>query len=193
MSTTQLTWLQEEERLLDLITNNTFIRIPLASLAVSVYYIDRNNEIVDVFKTRIEVDGNKTTIEWDLVYTIIRAAAIWNGKTYAFDDAALHHISIDYHSIDVFSPECSLTRVLSHKPIKLDSTLAVFHDLSELFVFMREDVVRPKSILKTDMGVKDGSKTKKVRINEEPPDVRIINDRRNRSTRRVSKRTLRKE
>jgi hypothetical protein len=186
MPATQFSWLQEEERLLELIAENAFHRTPLAKLPASFYYINPDNEIVHIFKTHIEFDS-KTAIDWDVFYSVVKSASSWNDKQYVFEDAALHHISIDYGSIDVFNPAKSLHRILSNNPISLEPSLAVFHDLSELFVFMRESLPpRHKSILKSNgSAVKvAGGKTKKVRISEQSNTIFII-DRNHKRTRKA--------
>lgn len=166
----QNTWLQEEETLLDLIANNTFHLIPLNQLNATFYYINLQNEIVHQINKQLDVRVNnaKSVVEWDALMSFVKSCSTWNDKKYAFEDAALHHITVDYGSVDIFKPAETITSILSNQSIKIDPALAIFHDLSELFVFMREISAPSKSILKTGAS-KSGSKTKKVRISEQAP------------------------
>jgi hypothetical protein len=196
MSTSD-SWLLEEERLLEFSSNNNFETIPLKQLCVCFIYINHKREIVRSVKKDISlrIELNHSVLPWSSFQSEIelafKPADDVNQYQYAFEDAALHHISIGYESIDIFEPTKLLQPIVPNKDLKIDPTLLIFHDLSELFVFMREVVpilpkrtqgvlssasltessnsflcesgVHPKSILKTG----GNGKTKKVRISEE--------------------------
>ncbi len=93
----------------------------------------------------------------------------WLKKTYVFEDAAIYHIPNDHENIENVNANIVLTPVHFNKDVeKIHNALLVFHDLSEIFVIMRE--VKKIGVLKSI--IRDGtnmSKTKKVRITDDSP------------------------
>lgn len=172
-------WLREEEKLLELISNNAFHLTPLNQIAVSFVYIDSKREVVHIEKTQIRfqvddgasrlIESNKSILAWPNFQAHIHLYSKWNDKSYVFEEASLHHIPISYEIIDIFKPSKTLQPLPANQDCKIEPALAVFHDLSEIFVIMREAPLSvTKSILKTGGTV---GKTKKVRIAENEKEV----------------------
>ena len=174
-------WIQEEELLLKLSESNSFDLEPLEQICVTFLYVDRTQDVVDVIETTIDISSEspdkpivkKIVISWAELKRIIDEHSFRHGLRYLFNDAAYYHISISYDQLDSFHPSTTLINLERDKDLKLSSTLPVFHDLSQIFVIMREATCISigkslKSILRS--GAKIG-KTKKVRISEASAEI----------------------
>lgn len=189
-------WIREEEMLLKLSESNSFHLVPLQNIRIAILYVDRTQDVVDVVETSIDTssnaplnatdDGNNiktTVIKWDELKRIIDDHLTRNGLRFIFNDAAYYHVSVGYDQLDLFVPTKKLIAVERDKDFKLPPSLPVFHDISQLFIVMREATYVStgkslKSILRT--GSKIG-KTKKVRISEAGAEI-ISSSRKTRKT-----------
>jgi len=183
-------WIQEEELLLKLSESDSFDLEPLNKIVITFLYVDRTQDIVDVIDADIDILSEsadksikKTVISWAELKRIIDEHKVIHGLRYLFNDAAYYHASISYDQLDSFHPSTTLTAIERDKDLKLSSTLPVFHDLSQIFVIMREATCISigkslKSILRS--GAKIG-KTKKVRISEASAEI-ISSSRKTRKT-----------
>jgi hypothetical protein len=184
-------WIQEEELLLNLSESNSFDLAPLDKIVITFLYVDRTQDVVDVIDAEIDISSEsadksivkKNVIKWDELKRIIDEHKVIHGLRYLFNDAAYYHASISYDQLDSFHPSTTLTAIERDKDLKLSSTLPVFHDLSQIFVIMREATCISigkslKSILRS--GAKIG-KTKKVRISEASAEI-ISSSRKTRKT-----------
>jgi hypothetical protein len=167
-------WIREEELLLKYAESESFQLTPLDQITVTFIYVDRNQDAVDITDISINttVTERKSILEWSKLKRLIDERSHWNGLRYLFCEASLYHVSVDYDNLDLFYPPSTLTKIDRDKDIKLPASLPIFHDISQLFVIMREVIPIPlgqtlKSILKT--GSKIG-KTKKVRISDTRPE-----------------------
>ena len=184
---TKTNWIEEEDLLLDWAENANFEKYPLSKILLTFVYIDIGQSVVGVAKTYIELEKRERSsiLHRSEFFDKVREAnnpklllnnhlngdgdgggGEWSGKTYTFEDAAIHHIINDHESIDSINTNRTLTPIHFHKDVeKIPNSLMIFHDLSEIFVIMRE--VKKTGGLKT--GSKDMSKTKKVRISDDSP------------------------
>jgi len=182
-------WIEEEDQLLNWTETPDFEKRPLSQIAATFIYVDTDNTEVGIIKTTIDLDHLSTlhkTALFDKVKKAAKPNAIfgrcdagesdsgstdWSEKTYYFEDAAIYSIPINHEQIDKFEPKTICKPLQFSKDtsaVKIASSLAVFHDLYEIFVIMRE---AKKSILKTD--TKSG-KTKKVRISDDSPNEYVF-------------------
>lgn len=184
-------WIQDEELLLKLSESNSFDLEPLDKIIITFLYVDRTQDVVDVIEADIDISSEsadksivkRTVIKWDELKQIIDEHTFRHGLRYLFNDAAYYHISISYDQLDSFHPSTALITLERDKDLKLSSTLPLFHDLSQIFVIMREATCISigkslKSILRS--GSKIG-KTKKVRISEASAEI-ISSSRKTRKT-----------
>ena len=184
-------WIQEEELLINMSESNSFDLAPLDKIVITFLYVDRTQDVVDVIESDIDISSEsadkstvkKIVIKWDELKRIIDEHSFRHGLRYLFNDAVYYHISISYDQLDSFHPSTTLTTIERDKDLKLSSTLPVFHDLSQIFVIMREATCSSigkslKSILRS--GSKIG-KTKKVRISEASAEI-IVSSRKTRKT-----------
>ena len=184
-------WIQEEELLLKLSESNSFDLEPLDKIIITFLYVDRTQDVVDVIEADVDISSEsadksivkRTVIKWDELKRIIDEHTFRHGLRYLFNDAAYYHTSISYDQLDSFHPSTTLINLERDKDLKLSSTLPVFHDLSQIFVIMREATCISigkslKSILRS--GSKIG-KTKKVRISEARAEI-ISSSRKTRKT-----------
>ena len=168
-------WIQEEELLLKFAESETFNAVPLEEIQVTIIYVDRNQDIVDAIDQLLplKMESHKSVLEWAELKRHIDSHLKHNGMRYLFTDLSYYHLSFGYDQIDVFNPSNQITKLEKDKNIKIVETLPILHDISQIFVIMREVIPTPaknslKSILKN--GSKIG-KTKKVRISENSPEV----------------------
>lgn len=189
-------WIQEEELLLKFAENTSFNLEPLMQIGLVLIYVDRTQDIVDVVETAIDLlfdaPGEttrgicdtesitslsppplvaKSTIKWEKLKHLIDGHSSRNGLRYLFNDAAYYHESVNYDQLDIFNPSAKLINIERDKDVKLPSALPIFHDISQIFVIMREATSigkTLKSILRS--GSKIG-KTKKVRISEASAEI----------------------
>lgn len=172
-------WIEEEDFLLDWAENANFEKYPLDKITMTFLYVDPEHSVVGVAKSSIELEKRERSaiLHRSDFFDKIRAAnnpisisdpgirSEWSEKTYAFEDAAIYHVPNDHETIDNINAKQLWTAIHFHKDVeKIPNSLLVFHDLSEIFVIMRE--VKRKGVLK------DGSKmgkTKKVRISDDSP------------------------
>ena len=167
-------WIREEELLLKFAESESFQLMPLEQITITFIYVDRNHDAVDItdISMNVTIAERKSLLEWPKLKRVIDERSHWNGLRYLFSEASLYHLSVDYDNLDLFCPPNTLAKIERDKDIKLAASLPIFHDISQLFVIMREVIPIPlgqtlKSILKT--GSKIG-KTKKVRISDNRPE-----------------------
>jgi len=182
-------WIKEEELLLKFAESGTFNVESLEEIQVTIIYVDRTHDIVDAVDGMLPLLTNpasrKSILEWTELKQYIDSRLKHNGLRYLFTDLSYYHLAISYDQLDVFNPSTQLIKLEKDKNIKIVETLPILHDISQIFVILREVIPAPsknslKSILKT--GSKIG-KTKKVRISENSPEVFASS---RRSTRKTS-------
>jgi len=170
-------WIREEEILLKFAESETFNTVPLEEVQVTLIFVDRTLDIVDAVDEQLPLRGipdtHKSILEWAHLKQRIDSHLTHNGLRYLFTDLSQYHLSIGYDQLDVFNPSKQLTKLEKDKDIKFAETLPILHDISQIFVILREVIPTPtknslKSILKN--GSKIG-KTKKVRISETSPEI----------------------
>jgi hypothetical protein len=151
-------WIQEEEKILEISTQPSFHPTSLQNIAVRVIYLNSQQEIQGSLKTELAL-ADSSRISWsDLV---AGAESTWNSEKYEIGEVMLYHIVKDYDHLSAANP-VKLVPIVSWRETEILATLNLFHDLSEIFVFMRP-ILKP--ILKKD-SVNGYAKTKKVRIME---------------------------
>ena len=187
-------WIEEEDNLLEWSENLNFIKQPLNYIAITFIYTS-NACVSGMLRTNISLDSinyhtsalNETTffdkvntakIPKPLVPNINIKDNHWLEKVYDYEDAAIYNIINDADHVDHINTNTPFVPIVfSHhytsentpsRILKISNSIAVFHDLYEIVVIMRE-VIQPitlKSILR------DGSKigkTKKVHISDDSP------------------------
>jgi hypothetical protein len=173
-----LKWIDEEEMLLKYSENPIFEKQPLIAISITFIYVGLDEEVVGVLKTTLDLEPrhNISVLHRADFSDKINAAKNpksicsdfeWTDKSYIFDSAASYSIPVDHDNIDNFEPKREFTPFeFSKDTAKISSTLAVFQDLYELVIIMREENAVKKSIIKTHFL---SGKTKKVRISEDSP------------------------
>jgi len=197
-------WIDEEEELLNWAENPIFEKQPLNYITLTFLYVNLEPTIVGVAKTSIEIDTRemsselKKSVFFDKVNSAKHPKLLfgdniseeWLEKKYIFKDASMFHLSLDHEHISDFRNNKMVDVVFQKDFIKIPNALSIFHNISEIFVIMREDVdppnVKPglKSILKKSIT----GKTKKVRISEDSPKEFVFSSSKPvRKTRRLTK------
>ena len=155
-------WILEEELIINMSLNPNLNPELLDKIAVRVVYLNAQQEILEVVPSSIDlIQGN---IDWGFFK---KDADIFHfgEQKYEIGEIMCVHIvkTIDELSGAKYDRNI-LNPVIPFKEFKLLSTLNIFHDFSELFVFLKP-IVELKSILKKD-GISNYSKTKRVQIQE---------------------------
>lgn len=170
-------WIQEEETLLRLVETDSFNTKSLDKIAITLVYIDENQEIIHVKNDSIKIVHDEhepllthadesspvpaSVIEWPVFKQYIDSNICYDNQTYVFSEASLFHNILSYNNMDSFIPCKKMIKLEKGQPIKLSPTISVLHDLSQIFVLCRKPDVSTKSILKKGDKI---NKTKKVRI-----------------------------
>jgi|LauGreDrversion4_2_1035121.scaffolds.fasta_scaffold185742_1 hypothetical protein len=177
-----LKWIDEEDMLLKFSDAPIFEKQPLSTIRTTFIYVDLDGEVVCVLKTAIDVEPrtnlsvlhradfsdkiNAAKRPKQVVDSVSHMNMNWLEKTYIFDSAATYSIPVDHENIDTFNPKRELTPFeFAKDTAKISSSLAVFHDLYEFVIIMREENAFKKSIIKQSLS----GKTKKVRISDDSP------------------------
>jgi hypothetical protein len=168
-------WIKEEELLLTFAENKTFIMNPLEEILVTIIYVDRNQDIIDTFDQLLplKIHAHKSILEWVNLKQHINSHLKHNDMRFVLNDISYYHLSINYEQLDLFKPSSQLIKLERDKDLKLVETLPVLHDISQIFVILREIIpISAKNSLKSILknGAKIG-KTKRVRISENYPEV----------------------
>ena len=168
-------WIQEEELLVKYAECDSFELVPLSQIKITFIYVDRTQDVVESADEIIDltISANHSIVEWSILKRAIEAASSLNGLRYRFNEVAYYHNSVTCDNLDLFRPTSSLTKIEREIDCKISSSLPAFHDISQIFIIMREVIPAPigqslKSILKS--GSKIG-KTKRVRISEPTSDI----------------------
>jgi hypothetical protein len=179
-------WIEEEEELLNWAENPIFEKQPLDHIILTFLYVNLESTIVGVAKTFMETEtremssGLKKSDFFDKVNSAKHPKLLfgdkvseeWLDKKYTFKDASMFHLSLDHENISDFRNNKMIDMGFQKDFIKIPNALTILHNISEIFVTMREEVDPPnvnpglKSILKNKSTI---GKTKKVRISEESP------------------------
>ncbi len=179
METLDLSWLEEEEQLLN---PDNYVVKPLERLRVSLIYLNTENTEVLREKTYLDIIVSHSP---EHTHSILDKTKLleWldtHKRHYSLLDIQLFHFPMTEDKVQAFT--CAeIDGKFSQKYWKnvtdtgeqtqwiLEPTVLLFHDLCELFVFYKElppppvASAPPKSILKTNI-LSGNTTTKKVRI-----------------------------
>ena len=179
-------WIEEEEELLNWAENPIFEKQPLDHITLTFLYVNLEPTIVGVAKTFMKIERREmsSVLKKSEFFNKVNSAKHpkllfddkvsdeWLDKKYTFKDASMFHLSLDHENISDFRNNKMIDIAFQKDFIKIPNALTILHNISEIFVIMREEVDPPnekiglKSILKNKSII---GKTKKVRISEESP------------------------
>jgi hypothetical protein len=157
-------WIEEEELLEKLISNEHYEPISLENILVQFVYVNYQHEIVGKTSASLNTANRSVAfsrVDWPELVSLADSYSHNGEVKYEMGDVGMFHITRDHDHINAESWPTTLTPV-SETDTKISSTVEVFHDLSELIVIMRP--TSPKSILKSGNSTAGGA-TKRVRIN----------------------------
>lgn len=170
-----ISWLEEEEKLLD---ESNYRTQPLSQIRVVFFYLDKTKKEVRhetvLADLELSPQTNYSKMGKDVLYSLIQS----HKGEYKLFDIQYFHLHLGEDNIQAFStaqPDIQSSAKLLKggsvlKDLVFEPSIALFHDLSEILVFFMEEdrpsAISLKSILKQQSphSPQKSIQTKKVRI-----------------------------
>ena len=151
-----ISWIQEHEKETNISEN--FFREPVEN--ISIYYLYINNSEIEKIDNELVSTmsvGDSIGLSKERILHIIQHKKNMNGKKYKISEILLYNVLLEPESIQSYS-KSENTRDLSKGFFKtlsifddiiISDSIFIFHSINSIyFIFQRNEVNRPRSILK---------------------------------------------
>jgi hypothetical protein len=165
-------WLDDIEK--DNIDYAKFYKDDIYDIKVMFVYVDSNNAIYHVSSEHLELETKNTILQKEIV-SIVNDKKKMNKKNYRVFKCYLYNLDIDPDDLHKFIANKYVedNHSLFFRPVdlafdvKINPTIAQFHTLNTLYLFMRE---KPSDKVSSDTGKRNT--TKKVKRVTFQPDLK---------------------